>query len=148
VKYIDLELYRWRFHHDIYMKRKSSVISNSNNYCNKSYCTYWKEIGAFVSVLPRQSGKSMMLTILAKEFAKNNENFIIVVSHDQMRRQFISNGISRENVVSIYYALDHMLNASTVYHNLMIDEFNCIKRDKIDEILNRDWKTVTMVGTI
>ena len=59
----DLELYRWKFHNDIYIHTTKKWYPS--NYPGISWSQYWKEFGAFVSVLPRQCGKSnMILTII------------------------------------------------------------------------------------
>ena len=63
MKHIDLEMYRWRFYNDTYIHTTKNMRPDINPVY--SWLGYWKEYGAFVSVLPRQSGKSKMIYNLA-----------------------------------------------------------------------------------
>jgi hypothetical protein len=155
MRYIDIELYRWKFHHDIYMKRKDPRFYKQNKSFTNSNVRmqyYWKELGAFISIIPRGSGKSTMLTILAKEFEKNKEKFIIVTPDAQMKGHMISMGIQNKNVISARSydesTIIRTIGSSPIFCNLMIDEFNLLPKATLDDILGYNWKTVTMVGSL
>src|SRR5574342_1380688 len=72
---IDLELYRWQLHrlgafNTLKLKPRSMGLSK---------LTWWMEYGAFISILPRQSGKTEMLIRMAKILQEEKEPFIFVV---------------------------------------------------------------------
>ncbi|KKL21659.1 hypothetical protein LCGC14_2443240, partial [marine sediment metagenome] len=87
----DLELYRWKFHNDIYIHTIKSWCPG--NYPGSSWFQYWKEHGAFISVLPRQSGKSQMIVTMINSLPK--ENYVIICAYRQANVSFRQAGFDR-----------------------------------------------------
>lgn len=148
----DLELYRWRFHNDMYIHTVSQ--HRPDNYPMMTWSQYWKEYGAFVSVLPRQSGKSQMLVLLAKSITnKENElsgDYLIVCDFREAKTSFIQAGLDWKKILNAKSIGRGSL--SGIQHSgihLMIDEFDFIcKKNHLIHVLNHPWKSVTMVSTL
>jgi len=127
MKQTEFELLRWKYHNENKM---------SMNDCNwqSSWHTYWKEIGAFISILPRQVGKSTMIA----EMAKNFKSAVIIspMYSDKKEFEHISKWTNEDKLA--------------VAHNfhLFMDEFSYIQKSDLDMILNNPWKSVTMVSSL
>jgi hypothetical protein len=152
MKLIDLEMYRWRFHNDMYVHTRNQF--RPDKYPPITWVQYWKEHGAFVSVLPRQSGKSTMLTILAKSIA-NRENemcgdYRIVCSFFRHNNIFTHAGLDRKKILngrSVRKGMLDGLQHSDIH--LMIDEFDYLDMNNhLIHVLDYPWKSVTMVSSL
>jgi len=142
MNYMDLELYRWKYHHDIYLpsiKKYTSAID-----------IWWQEYGAFVSTVPRQSGKTNMLGKLAYIFDSRNEYFMVVVPTQKYVKAFVNRtGVDRMRVTAATSMYDRCFDGiRTRDIHLLIDEYQRVDKPAIRELLNHDWKTVTMAGTM
>jgi hypothetical protein len=89
---------------------------------------YWFEVGAFVATLPRQSGKS---TLLDKMF-------------------YSTPGSIKLSGVKDNSNLDWLLGKREQWSNthLFIDEYDWIPADVLYKILDRDWASVTLIGSM
>lgn len=151
MRQIDLELYRWRFHNDIYIHTTKRF--RPDVYPMMPWYQYWKEHGAFVSVLPRQSGKSTMITILTKAII-NKENglcgdYRIICNFKQIVKTFVldfdRNKIHFGN--SLRKGMFAGLRHSDIH--LMVDEFDYIDmKNHLIHALDYPWKSVTMVSSL
>lgn len=126
----DLEMFR----HKIHNITKKSVVGNTQLY------TYWMEYGAFISIMPRQSGKTMMLERIAKNYLESGEKVIIVT--DWAKGKF-----SGMRKISSILLVNRCSGIKFNEYNLIIDEFDFISRKCFIDILNYKWKTVTMAGS-
>src|SRR3989344_8748576 len=127
----DLELYRWKFHNDIYMKFKRVQEAKSQ----MPLFSYWKEVAAFVSVLPRQVGKTTMIDTITKSLS-NNAPYIIVTPSTSMARALISNFGFKPAVVHVAERMiPHIPSmAFGICHtHLFVDEFDSINRKTLDD---------------
>jgi hypothetical protein len=141
----DLELYRWKFHNDIYMKYKRVQEAKSQ----MPLFSYWKQEAAFISVLPRQSGKTHMLSDIIMEFDCRKEDYIIFVPSDSIR-MVISNNfrIKRNQIIIATNDVSRIFTIVPSKTHMLVDEFDLIERTTLNNILNYDWRSVTMVSTL
>ena len=146
----DLELYRWKFHHDIYIHTTNKF--RPGNYPLLTWSQYWREHGAFVSVLPRQVGKTEMIVTLINHVMEKNEDYLIVAANKQICIGFQQRGFDRKRTVegrSIQANSPQLMGLSHASINLFVDEFEWIdKKNHLCHILNHPWKTVTMVSSL
>ena len=140
----DLELYRWKVHHvtNFHCGRKN----------NLSMRQWWKEYGAFISVLPRQSGKTSMLKTLINSFSENGEQYMVLVGPNSMRDHLVRNhNIPKEKIITSHAYISKLAHkpgrSEDQDVNLLIDEFMFISSSTINTILDSEWKTVTMVSS-
>ena len=141
----DLELYRWKWHNEVYLQYKRVQSARES----LPLSSYWMEYGAFVSVLPRQTGKTTMLGVIAQKLS--TESFIqIIVSSDNMKQNFLAKtGLGKNYVCSIEEWLSRLsLQCAAEYSHLLVDEFDFIDSFKLKKVLNNEWKSVTMVSTL
>ncbi|KKN34731.1 hypothetical protein LCGC14_0790750 [marine sediment metagenome] len=141
----DLELYRWKWHNEVYLKYKR--VQEAKNQLPLS--SYWKEYAAFISVLPRQVGKTTMLGVMAKDIAKESFIQIVVPTEYMVNSFFTTTGLGRNYVCSVEtWFSKRSLQLSSEYAHLLVDEFGFIDGFKLRDMLNNDWKSVTMVSTL
>lgn len=148
MKLTDLELYRWKYHHDIYMNIKRVQDARKTS---QRPSLFWKEFGAFVSVLPRQVGKTTMLQTIVNNLPESTP-YIIVSPTSSMANSLMHNfKFPSANV----YIVDRLLKqlpgisiGKVMNSYLLIDEFDYMRRGDLDNILNYYWKSVTMVSTL
>lgn len=143
MKQIDLELYRWGWHN--LTKPKYDV----KKYGSSLY--YWREYGAFISVTPRQSGKTAMLGIIIKNILRNNKSdkIIVIVPSISMIVNFCK--ITKYNSNTVYSPSGFMNTTHKINFNdtnLIIDDFYGINKLKLNIIINNMWKSVTMVSSL
>lgn len=141
----DLELYRWKWHNEVYLQFKRVQAARRS----LPLLSYWKEYGAFISMLPRQVGKTTMLGEIAKKLSE--ESFIqIVVPTEKMAQNFsVKTGLGTNYVCTINTWLSRLsLQLSTEYAHLIVDEFNFIEKNKLDALLDRKWTSVSMASTL
>lgn len=145
MKHIDLEMYRWKFHNDIYLP---SIRGKTNNTCSMAY--WWQEYGAFVSTLPRQVGKTSMLGLLVNYFSENNEFYMLVAPNKKMADNLISKTrVSSKNITLASDLYNHCFNGvQTSIVNILVDEYQFLERAQVANLLDNNWKSVTMVGTL
>lgn len=146
---IDLEIYKWKWFHDVHMNTKHIKTQRQMAASNKAfgYRFFWKELGAFVSTLPRQSGKTKMLQKLINGFNEEKTPYIVVVPSITMKDHLIRRGINKNNIYSSSN-IDH-INGRIVPQDthLLVDEY-CHFGQSLEILLCHPWKTVTMVGTL
>jgi len=132
----DLELYRWKLH--------NKFIKSKKHYNYMSWVAYWKEVGAFTSILPRQSGKTTMIAKMYNILISSGENAIIVSnSIDHLN---INHGINYKDLYSIGTIESNNPISCFSDCNILIDEFNFIFGLSLSSLLNNPWKSVTCVG--
>ena len=78
----DLELLRWKLFHEEHIKQPYIVERKLQT----TRIDYWKELGSFVSTLPRQSGKTTMLLEIANRFIKDDEAYFVLVPTITMKK--------------------------------------------------------------
>lgn len=139
VSMIALEMFRWRYH-------RICVNTGPQSPRWVSMSCYWRERGAFISVLPRATGKTTMLSKMANRISKDGKrDNVVVITHDldEARRFRNLSGVPAHRVMAPYSS---KIAHSTDMH-LLIDEMFRIPPDRLDFILNHRWKSVTMAGT-
>lgn len=139
----DLELHRWKWHNLQLKSRKK------NHLFNMSCCAFWRELGAFISVMPRQSGKSTMLmrmVSILSDVSEDQSNFLFVVPTANQKR--LADALFYP--YTVHTAFDHNILIRRNFKNchLMVDEFAHIKRADLDKWLDYNWRSVTMVSSI
>lgn len=148
MRHVDLELYRWKWHHDIYMHtRRAKLLAPW-----QSQYSYWTEVAAFTSVLPRQVGKSTMLMTLINTFRESNEEYAVISPTNRMRATFAH----KLKSLDVCYTATHITKSGNPLRglnhkktHLLVDEFLHIdKKNHLMHILDFPWKTVTMVSSI
>lgn len=151
MRHVDLELYRWKWHHDIYMHTQ-----RTKRLPWQSLYSYWTEVAAFTSVLPRQVGKSQMLIKLIKYFGEDDEECIVIEPTNRMAQTF-RHRLKKEGLgrIKCFAALNISKGGAELKGlkhkniHLLVDEFLHIdKKNHLMHILNFPWKTVTMVSSI
>lgn len=114
--------------------------------------SYWKEYAAFISVLPRQSGKSTMLKDMVHQFDSRNENHVIFVPNESIQKCLIANVFpnGRNKIKPVSFSRIDRLLQGIIYSDmhLLVDEFDMIERPTLDSLLNRNWRSVSMVSTL
>jgi hypothetical protein len=149
MKITDIELYRWKWHNEVYIhavkKHHTSFIGSD---------IYWREYGAFCSVLPRQSGKTSMLIQISRIFDEKKEIWLILTPNqgmaDAIKQKYL---LPKEKVFSASGPgfLNLIRSVVTPFSDihLLVDEFLFIKElGKLHLALNNPWKSVTMVSSL
>ena len=164
MRYIDLELHRWQWqwHNEVYLQAKRIKDASKT----MPLPLYWKEYGAFVSVIPRQLGKTTMIgeiinylsqsVLLHNKYDINDEDFImddvlVVVPTRRMINFVVSKiGIPRRCVCSIngFCWYRNVKDTKNPQKHLFVDEFDFIDRKDISHLLDWNWKSVTMVSSL
>ncbi|MFA5023366.1 MAG: hypothetical protein WC523_00215 [Patescibacteria group bacterium] len=133
------------------MKAKSRQIAASHY----TKPVYWTQVGAFVSTLPRQSGKTTMLSLLIEDFILKGEDYILVTHNLHMKNNISTNFLIPNNKICVVSSDANELMFYMGYNkiitngcHLLIDEYQLIDNNVLMGVLNFDWKTVTMVGTV
>jgi hypothetical protein len=148
---IDLELFRWKWFHEVLMKKtitqKRKIMAKQSG----DLKFFWKEDGAFVSTLPRQSGKTDMLIRLSRIFdgSETSEKYIVIVDNFKMKENLVNRGFNK-NYVFTKYMFENDIRGKNMppeEYNLMIEEYQRFGTT-LDDILGLPWKSVTMVGTL
>jgi len=137
----DLEMHRWCFHN--FVKQNSHLSSN-----HLGWRMYWKEVGAFVSMLPRQSGKTTMIIRMIQHVVESEfPDYIVLVRDRSMANNMIQHNVLSNNILT---ALDghNLAGKDTSNTNLFVDEFMFIPGSILNKILDRAWKSVTMVSSL
>ena len=145
---IDLELYKWQLHrmgafNSLKLKSRSVGISK---------LAWWAEGGAFISMMPRQSGKTEMMIRMAKIFQKENQEFLFVVPYSDMKKDILRRFPINENKIEVLMTATTAFNFGRVPSreykntNLLIDEYNLLHKDALKNLFNMDWKSVSMTG--
>lgn len=135
----ELEMYRWKYHRDIYIP---SVIKH------KSHCTnraWWKDYAAFTSIMPRQSGKTYMLSTLAKTLESRGEGCLFIVPDSTMGMN-VSMNYWVNTTTFDEFRRDSSMAFSDI--NLFVDEFEQFDQKNIDYLFDFEWKSVTMTGSM
>lgn len=126
----DLELYRHKIHNLTRKKPDFFVMLP---------CNYWLEYGAFVSILPRQCGKTEMLVTITKNYSKDGEKIAVYCKQYDSRFAGILGAVELKGI-SLHGICYHD-------YNLIIDEFDFINNEKLRNIIDHPWKSVTMVSS-
>lgn len=137
MRHIDLEMYKWRWHHSVYVP--SLKIERY-----RSYEDYWTDAG-FFSILPRRVGKTAMIVDLTKYFDNNKEDYLVVCLNKRTCSIMESRGVDR-NKITLHHGCDFRgLNKMNI--NLLVDEFTSMGAANANMMSFR-WKTVTMISSI
>lgn len=148
MKEIDLELYRWQW----YITRIKDIKANRKNHLGMRL--FWAECGAFISTLPRQSGKSTILIKMAEILNNKKEKFIIVVPREYMKKHLIdiASNINpmyiRSNPGAMISFYPQSMDDRPENTHLLIDEYSYIHKQALGRIMSEDWKSVSMIGTL
>lgn len=146
----DLELYRWKFHNDIYVHTTNKY--RPGNYPLLNWFQYWIEHGAFVSILPRQSGKSQMIITIINHNDGEKEDYRIICSTRSGFPRFTKAGLDRNKMFegrSVKKGFHLFQGIKHEEINLFVDEFEHIDmKNHLIHILNYPWKSVTMVSSL
>jgi len=146
VRQTDLELYRWKWHNEVYLKFKRVQAVRSQMLLS----SYWKEYGAFVSVLPRQLGKTTMLGVIAKHLLQIEGHAVQIIVPTSHMKLSVANKIQLpSNYIKsvVEFVGSNQSDLSSAKH-LLVDEFDFIDRMHLIMVLDNDWKSVTMVSTL
>lgn len=137
----DLEIYRWQVHNNFGLR----PVSNTGH-INRAH---WKEHGAFVSVLPRQSGKSIMLGKMFDIRRKQEEDALVITRTTQDAKDFSNKtGIHISNIQTVDRVLLLYWGKYIADTHIFIDEFMHMDKSTLEQLLDWRWKSVTMVGTL
>jgi hypothetical protein len=122
-------MYKIRFRgNDQYLKKQLNNVG------------YWKEIGAVILTLPRRTGKSIALREFGEWLERNKGGKIIIVNAFKSMKK-----LSNEYYASEFHTIRGRHQPEN--HHLLIDEYDYIKSDIFDILLDAKWKSVIMVGT-
>jgi predicted AAA+ superfamily ATPase len=142
MKIISIEKLRHELHQE-YLKQdaivKFKTILNT--------IEYWKEFGAFTCVSPRQSGKTTVLIQIAEELFRQEQQVIIFVPTFSMR-DLIQKQFPHQTNVAIYTNGQELPHFSFSQYHLFVDEFMQIGQGKLDYLLNYNWKSVSLFGSL
>ena len=130
----------------------ASVQQNRSNLSNYGFYRYWADEGNFTVVKPRQWGK----TFLLKRMAFNTDKPLIVLAFAKteiLRRFFdLAQDKNFNNITDMVYGSRSPITSlrGIPFHerDLFIDEFMYLKPDDLREILEFNWKSVTLFGTL
>ena len=132
---IDLEILKWR-----YFRTWHTNTANKAQYTSLS--RYWMESGAFLSILPRQSGKTTAMIKMATDIIQSGEKACLFVLNRHIAEQIQGrNPLLKGHVFTNWYPPGVRSN----YH-CFIDEFMLNKQ--LDSILTNDWKSVTGLSSM
>ena len=142
MKQTDLEIFRWKWHNDVHMKKKNVKIFDAG----WARIVFWKEYAAFTSIMPRQSGKTTMLGQMANILLDDGKQILVFAEN---KNSFYSKtGISRELIQSEWFSSARMSCQNTLDTHLLVDDFIHIRKSILNELLDKDWASVTMVGSL
>lgn len=128
----DLEMFRHKVHN--LTRRKNTGISTD-------LFTYWMEYGAFISIMPRQSGKTFMLEKIAQNYLNKGEKVIVLSTNSNIRK-------NRFNGVPKFYCKTYPSKGIThEEYNLIVDEFDFVSKSYLKDTLSHNWKSVTMASS-
>ena len=134
----DLEIYRWKLHNRFVNKSPPSPISSAHE--------YWGEYGAFVSIMPRQSGKSTMIKRMIDILADDGESDVVVIAVNNTHKAYLVNNIGiAEDIIGCADSYDYGPVGSKGSCHLFVDEFMYIGNVQYK---NLNWKTMTLVGSL
>ena len=117
--------------------------------CSSKFA-WWVEEGAFISMLPRQSGKTEMLIRMAKIFQSEKEDFVFAVHHSATKINILRRFPINSNKVEVITGaiagnmFDGMENISDTH--LLVDEYMYVNKNSLKAIISQDWKSISMVG--
>jgi len=140
---INLELYRWKMHRIKVGSFKSNIGYPRSN--------WWMEEGAFVSVMPRQSGKTELLIRMAKMLQKEKEDFMFIVRSENAKNNILNRFPINPKLIEVVLTATLAFNfkgiVESVNHiNLLVDEYTFINENAMRELTRMDWKSISMVG--
>lgn len=144
---VDLELYKWQLHR----LGAFGIPKLKPRNMGISKFSWWMEYGAFISMLPRQSGKTEMLIRMAKMFQTEGQNFLFVVPNATMRneilRRFSIDPKHIEVVMTATLSFNFKYMDTRPQHtNLLVDEYTLLHNDAIKGLFKMDWKSISMTG--
>ncbi len=142
---VDLELYRWQLHR---FKSHTVVKLKTRTFSHQG----WWENFAFVSMLPRQSGKTEMIIRMAKILNEQGEDFIIVVPNEQFKKNILGRSHIDNSLIEVIPTASAALNFyfknindhSKV--NLLVDEYQLLHKDALKGLFRYNWSSVSVVG--
>lgn len=133
---VDLEKYRYKIH-CLSVPKKSE---------NESWARYWQEVGAFASILPRQTGKTTMLFEIAQRKVEKNEKCLFVRGIFTSDNRFEDLGIRCESAERLIHSGIWMANNEDTH--LLVDEFMWVDKNDLRRIMGTNWKSVVMVSSL
>lgn len=138
---VDLELYRWQLHR---------AGTKFHRLKQKTKFAWSLESGAFISMLPRQSGNTELLIRIAKILQEEKEDFIFVVAHNNMRNIILSRLSMDPKKIEVIMTATTAFNFKNIENkeqiNLLIDEYMLIDRHAMREMFKMNWKSISMTG--
>lgn len=148
MRMIELELYKWQLHRigaldTLKLKPRSIGLSKFS---------WWMECGAFISMGPRQSGKTELLIRMAKILQKEGEEFLFVVPNNQIKLGILNRFPINSNKIEVLQTATTALNFLKLSSenikniNLLIDEYMMLHKDALKNLFKMDWKSISMSG--
>ena len=143
IKTIAIEELRYRLHQEYlketYVTEMKSILSTP---------AYWEEIGVFVSITPRRSGKTDLIQKLIKELLQDNEQIIFLTPYrsHQLSRTYQYNTniqIYPFNILSIKPLNGYIYNQ---YH-LFIDNYQFLAQKYLQDLFQHQWKAINLFGS-
>lgn len=125
----DLEKQRWVVHNKL-----RELLNHPRN---------WLESDAFVSVLPRRHGKTTLLNSIKTDLLAAGENVIVATS---LPEQTFGYQPDKSKTVRLPFTTT-LMGLSTTDAHLLIEEFTLLGAEELQELLSREWKSVSMFGT-
>lgn len=144
MRHTDLELYRWKFHNTVY----APSVAKHQTHVSRS--GWWREHGAFVSVLPRGCGKtSIFIKTIINEFKSKAEHYM-VVAHNSSRVKSLAYMLEADKHVTSLTSMynDCFNGCATMDVHLVLDEFMLMDDTRRNILLDNDWKSVTMISSL
>lgn len=139
VSAITLEMFRWKWHRICVNHGPSWPIT----------ATYWRERGAFISVLPRSSGKTKMLIKMIDKMSRSGkEDSVYVVTHSFDAAKLFKHkcpSLPSYRIDPQHYMRFDGLNVLNTH--LVVDELFYLDDHNMRTLLSMQWKSVTMAGT-
>ena len=141
MNYVTLEKLRYEMHQDWLKKEFPQTFKHI-----VTLSQWWKDVGAFTLLAPRQTGKTTFLKEVVAEKLKDGENVLVITAYEAMRNSF-TEFLEDENFTILYQrSLKRLQGSNRTHYHLFVDEFMHI--DELNSLLNHDWKSVTLVGSL
>lgn len=109
-----------------------------------SQASWWKEVGAFVYILPRQTGKTETVLSLYRE----NPASKIVVRNTDTALRLLGRGCCRDDVFSAPNLQNQMIGLRFEEINLFVDEFMFLDEKTMKWIYEQNWKSLNLISTL
>ena len=129
---------------EMWLNHKHYRADNFKQYLSIS--NWWKELGAFIGIYPRQSGKSTAIRTISTWCLTPK----ILVHNSISKKIYEDCGINPRKLITTFNEVQQAANkidcpAQDI--DLFVDEFMWINPELLEYIFKQNWKTLTLISS-